>query len=146
MMDTATRRVGSRTGVWRREPFAATGSAGRQVLPRTEEERQRAQQLDALVSELSGSIATAALRLEILRCLDQFGPRLVREIPHAWPVTRQHVRSMVSRLIEDGLLAIAGNGTPGAPRPLRLTEEGARVLEEIDWNETIRLADKERVR
>jgi hypothetical protein len=105
--------------------------------------RQRAGKLAKLVNELSGNGAAATLRLEVLRYLDQFGPSLIREIPRAWPITRQHIRSQAGRLMEDGLLSFAENGDPGAPRRLNLTEEGRRVLEEIDWNETIRLADEE---
>ncbi len=97
--------------------------------------------LDALVSELSGTGAVAKLRLAILRHLDQFGPRIMLEIPHAWPVTREYVRAAASRLVEDGLLAFVENGGPGIQRPLRLTPDGTRVLEEIDWTETIRRLD-----
>ena len=55
-----------------------------------------------------------------------------------------HVRAMVRRLTANDLLACAEVGGPGAPRPLKLTEEGTRVLEEIDWDETIRLVEEER--
>jgi DNA-binding MarR family transcriptional regulator len=127
----------------RPRPFAPTGSTGRRTAVSMEDVRERAVRLEALVKELSGNGSTAGLRLEILRHLDQFGPGLVREIPHAWPVTRSHVRAMASRLIEEGLVAYVEAGDPGAPRALGLTEEGTRVLEEIDWNETIFLAEEE---
>jgi hypothetical protein len=115
----------------------------REVAVEREDAGQRAFRLDALVSELSGTGATAKLGLAILRYLDQFGPCLLREIPQAWPLKRPHVRAMASRLAGDGLLAYAEVGGPGAPRPLKLTDEGTRVLEEIDWNETIRLLEEE---
>jgi len=95
------------------------------------------------VIELGGSDATATLGLAILRHLDQFGPCLLREIRQAWPRTRSHVRGVARRLADDGLLAYVEAGGPGAPRSLKLTEEGTRVLEEIDWNETIRLVEEE---
>ena len=143
MRNVATNRAEPRTQAGRRQRPVAAGSAGREVREKTQDVRRRARRLDALVRELSGKGAAAVLRLEILRHLDQFGPRLVREIPRAWPVTRQHVRSLAGSLVTDGLLAFLGNGDLGAPRRLGLTEEGRRVLEEIDWNETIRLVEKE---
>lgn len=143
MRNVATTRTEPRTKAQRRQRSSEAGSAGREVRGKTENMRRRARRLDTLVSELSGNGAAAVLRLEILRHLDQYGPRLVREIPRAWPVTRQHVRSLAGRLVEDGLLAFTGDGDPAAPRRLDLTEEGRRVLEEIDWNETIRLVEEE---
>lgn len=128
----------------RRSRISAGGvPAGREIPVDRREAQPQARQLDALVNELKGEDFAAMQRLEILRYLDQFGPRLVREIPHMWPITRQHIRSLVKRLVEDGLLAFAGNGANGTPRQLGLTEAGSRVLEEIDWSETIRLADEE---
>lgn len=125
-----------------RIPAGAVPVSG-DILVDTRERRQRARRLDALVNELSGKGATAILRLGILRHLDQFGPRLVRELPREWPITRQHVRRLANRLIDDGLLAFTRNGDSGSPRRLDVTEEGRRVLEEIDWNETLRRADEE---
>lgn len=139
---TAT-KTEPRNPAQRRRRSAAAVTAGRGIRAQTEDVRRQARRLDALVSELSGNGASAALRLEILRHLDQFGPRLVREIRRKWPVTRQHVRSSAVRLVADGLLAFTGSGEPTAPRRLGLTEEGRRVLEEIDWNDTIRLVEEE---
>jgi DNA-binding MarR family transcriptional regulator len=143
MRNVATNRAESRTQVQRRQRSNVAGSAGPEVRAKTEEVRRRARRLDALVRELNRGSAASVLQLEILRHLDQYGPRLVREIPRAWPVTRQHVRSLAERLVADGLLAFVGNGDPATPRRLGLTEEGRRVLEEIDWNETIRLVEEE---
>lgn len=102
------------------------------------EARERSRRLEALVQELSGTAGTAALRLEIMRDLDQFGPRRVRAIPRAWPVTRQHVRAMVNRLVGVGLAEYVDSGDRTSARQVRLTEAGTRVLEEIDWAEAVR--------
>lgn len=141
MIHVANTKVGARSRGRDTRTSTGTESDSRRVALATEDARQRALRLEALVSELSGPGAMAELRLAILRHLDQFGPRLVLEIPRAWPVTRVHVRAAANRLVEDGLLAFVGNGGPGAGRPLRLTQDGTRVLEEIDWTETIRRLD-----
>jgi hypothetical protein len=141
MISVASIRTAVRNQVRRTRSGAATASGTRRVAIKPEDARQRALRLDALVSELSETNAMAGLRLAILRHLDQFGPRLVVEIPRAWPVTREHVRAAANRLVEDGLLAVEGKAGRGAPRRLGLTQDGTRLLEEIDWTETIRLVD-----
>ena len=143
MMHVMDTKRGARTRVRRTRPVEAAGIANVRVAVEREDFGQRALRLDALVSELSGTRAAGRLGLAILRHLDQFGPCLLREIPQAWPWTRSHVRAMARRLAVDGLLACVEVGEPGVPRPLELTEEGTRVLEEIDWNETIRLLEEE---
>jgi DNA-binding MarR family transcriptional regulator len=102
------------------------------------EARERSQRLEALVRELSGTAGAAALRLEIMRDLYQFGPRPVRAIPRAWPVTREHVRAMVNRLVGVGLAEFVEDDDSPSTRQVRLTEAGTRVLEEIDWVEAVR--------
>ncbi|UCC81952.1 MAG: hypothetical protein JSW46_13200 [Gemmatimonadota bacterium] len=88
------------------------------------------------MDELSGGGALATLRLSLLRTLDQFGPQTVAEIPRAWPLTREHIRRAIRSLAEDGLLELRIDGI--SSRNARLTDVGRRVLDEIDWTETIR--------
>jgi hypothetical protein len=88
----------------------------------------------ALVAELSSPDAAATLRLGILRHLDQFGPQAAAEIPRAWPVTRGHMRAAARRLAADGLVEVLENGAG----PVAISEGGRRVLDEIDWTETVR--------
>lgn len=88
---------------------------------------------DAHVRELSGPGAAAALRLSTLRHLDQFGPQVAAEIPRGWPVIRGHIRAAVRRLAADGLVEILENGAGS----VAISEGGRRVLDEIDWTETI---------
>ena len=85
------------------------------------------------VAELSGPGAAAALRLSILRHLDQFGPQATAEIPRGWPVTRGYIRAAVRRLAADGLVEMLENGAGS----VAISEGGRRVLDEIDWTETI---------
>lgn len=117
----------------------ATGGPTRQgqhMAHRPLQRDARRRQVAALVDELSGGGALATLRLSLLRTLDQFGPQTVAEIPRAWPLTREHIRRAIRSLAEDGLLELRIDGI--SSRNARLTDVGRRVLDEIDWTETIR--------
>ena len=94
----------------------------------------RTERISARVSDLSAPDASAALRLGILRRMDQFGHQQARDIPRAWPITPAHIRAAIRRLIADGLVELDGNREG---RASRLTEHGRRVLDEIDWTETV---------
>lgn len=107
---------------------------------RTDRTDVRRRQLSALVEELGGSSAPARLRLNLLRTLDQFGPLAVAEIPRAWPITREHIRRAIRWLNDDGLAQVGKDGT--GSRAVRLTEDGRRVLDEIDWTETVRSMER----
>lgn len=76
----------------------------------------------------------APLRLDVLRLLDQFGPRLVREIPSGWPITRQHIRVTVESLLADGLVERAAGRADQGPRMVQLTAAGRRVVDQADWD------------
>jgi predicted transcriptional regulator len=93
------------------------------------------------VDELSGGGALATLRLSLLRSLDQFGPQTVTEIPRAWPLTREHIRQAIRSLADDGLLQLRVNGV--GSRTAWLTHLGRRVLDEVDWTETIRSMERD---
>ncbi|NIR46280.1 MAG: hypothetical protein GWN99_17735 [Gemmatimonadetes bacterium] len=93
------------------------------------------------MEELGATNATARLRLDVLRRLDQFGPLTLTEIPRAWPVTRQHIRGAVRWLVEDGLLAVGGR--PESEGRYELTGDGQRVLDEIDWTTSIEEMQRE---
>jgi hypothetical protein len=95
----------------------------------------RRRRLAALVQELGGHGATARLRLGLLRSLDQFGPQVAAEMPRAWPITRQHVRRAIRWLTDDGLVEIVSDGSGSGS--VRLTGDGRRVVDEIDWSETV---------
>ncbi len=101
----------------------------------------RRRQVAALVDELSGGGALATLRLSLLRSLDQFGPQTVTEIPRAWPLTREHIRQAIRSLADDGLLQLRVNGV--GSRTAWLTHLGRRVLDEVDWTETIRSMERD---
>ena len=94
----------------------------------------RTERISARVAELSAPDASAALRLAILRQLDQFGSQQARDIPRAWPITPAHIRAAIRRLIADGLVELDGYREGHASR---LTEHGRRVLDEIDWTEAV---------
>lgn len=117
----AIRRAGGRQAATRRPPEAHT-------------RRRR------LVDELSGPDAFAALRLDLLRTLDQFGPWSAAEIPRDWPLTRKHIRWAIRSLADDGLLEVDNESVT---RTLRLTQLGRRVLDEIDWTETVRTMERD---
>jgi ribosomal protein S19E (S16A) len=121
----------------RAETFRDTASRRelkrQQMAPRARSLAQ-SERIAARVSEFSVPNASAALRLSVLRRLDQFGSQEARDIPHAWPVTGAHVRAAVRQLRADGLVEL---DTTRAGRANRLTAHGRRVLDEIDWTETV---------
>jgi DNA-binding transcriptional ArsR family regulator len=125
-----------------RSPAAARPARQRQdTARRPDRPDARGRQVKALVDELSGAGVLGTLRLSLLRTLDQFGPQTVTEIPRAWPVTRQHVRRAIRSLADDGLLELRIDGS--GSRTARLTHVGRRVLDEIDWTETIRSMERD---
>jgi hypothetical protein len=101
----------------------------------------RTERISARVSDLSATDASAALRLGILRRLDQFGPQEAREIPRAWPVTRFNIRAAVRWLVADGLVEVGRY--LGSRNVIRMTDHGRRVLDEIDWTETVRSMERD---
>lgn len=72
--------------------------------------------------------AIGQLRAHVLSILAERGPQTASEIPRRWPVTRQHVRAMVRRLLKEGVVEPApeGCGRPGAVR-LIASPEGVPV-------------------
>lgn len=110
---------------------AARGRESQALASRWTTGRIRAQ-----VSELSATSVAARVALDVLRRLDQFGPLTVAEIPRAWPVTRQHVRSTLRWLAAEGLVAVVAD-TAGLARRFQLTSDGRRVFDEIDWTQAV---------
>jgi len=61
------------------------------------------------------------------------GPRSVPEIPRAWPVTRTLIRSLVRRLMADGVVEPAD---AGSVRRVRLTALGLSTMAGLDTRTT----------
>lgn len=105
------------------DPIELTVSGAR---PRPGEDRMR---------KLTAADAPGALRRDILRALERYGPLTAAEIPRSWPVTRQHVRDVMREMADDGLVGVT-SGDYGC-RSFRLTDLGRRCLEELDWSAAI---------
>jgi hypothetical protein len=94
-----------------------------------------------LVTELSAGDAAAGVRLTVLRRLDQFGSLTPAEIPRAWPLTRAHIRGAIRWLTADNLVAAVVQNDSASR--FQLTRDGRRVLDEIEWTQTVRELERE---
>lgn len=70
----------------------------------------------------------AELDRAVLRTLQRHGPRPVRELPHRWPLTRQHLRFLVAELVDRGLARVQPAPGPGREPGVAITARGRALL------------------
>lgn len=88
-------------------------------------------QLRSLAKEMKAEAGAFSGRLEILRALDRRSPQRVEELARVSPVGSSWIEWLVETLCDDGLLERVHDGEAGA---IRMTAEGRRVLDEIEWD------------
>jgi DNA-binding MarR family transcriptional regulator len=78
------------------------------------------------IAETVPADALETVGRSILDFVGREGPVALGDLPARWPLTRHHVRRVVSRLADEGLLAVA---PPAAGvTVLSLTSRGRRVV------------------
>lgn len=88
--------------------------------------------LNGTISAEAAARPGTAWRADVIRFLDRRGPRRVGEIPRQWPLTDRHLRHIVVRLIEEGLVErVAVPETVDGP-VVRLTADGRERARRLD--------------
>jgi DNA-binding HxlR family transcriptional regulator len=90
---------------------------------------------EVVIRKLTAADASGALRRDVLRALDRYGPLTAAEIPRSWPITRPHVRDLLRDMVTDGLLEVTAESY--GCRSFRLSDLGRVCLEELDWSAAI---------
>src|SRR5262245_22520126 len=77
---------------------------------------------------------TGALR-SIMRSLDKLGEQTVPQMARACAVSRQHVQTIVSLLVEEGLVELAPNPAHKRSPLARLTPLGKKAVDAMNRDE-----------
>lgn len=85
-----------------------------------------------VAEEIYGEGGRSTARRGILRGLARYGAQTVPQLARARSVTRQDVQPVVDALAREGLVALVANPAHARSRLVRVTPEGARLVQEMD--------------
>ena len=100
-------------------------------------------QLRQVAAEVHGEGPRSGGRRNLLKELDRLGPRTVPQMARSRSVSRQHVQSHVNELASEGYVELKDNPAHKRSRLVQLTEEGRRVLAEMERREMRAFANLE---
>lgn len=96
--------------------------------------------LRVVADQVHGQGELTAGRRGILFELDRFGPRTVPQMARARPVARQHIQSLVDKLIADGLVELDENPAHKRSSLVRLSGCGKALVDVMNRREADFLA------
>lgn len=96
--------------------------------------------LRMVTDQVHGQGELTAGRRGILFELDRFGPRTVPQMARARPVARQHIQSLVDKLIADGLVELDENPAHKRSSLVRLSGRGKTLVDVMNRREADFLA------
>ncbi len=111
--------------------------------------RSKIEALDTLVAEATalshrfrsvaaqshGDAAVTGGMREVLILVERDGPQTVPRIARARPASRQHIQSLVNKLLDLGLVELIDNPAHKRSRQVRITANGRQKLTELDDQE-----------
>ncbi len=87
-----------------------------------------------LANEIKAGTGEFSGRLEVLRALDRRSPQRVEELAGVSPAGSRWIEWLVKTLCDDGLLEMVRDREDSV---IRMTAEGRRVLDEIEWDAAV---------
>lgn len=93
-----------------------------------------------VADEIYGEHGRGTARRGVLRGLLRYGPQTVPALARARSVKRQTIQPVVDALAADGLVAFVKNPAHARSHLVRITPEGARLVEQMDVVDTRVLA------
>lgn len=100
-----------------------------------EEVRRLKQRMRALTDKLHADIPLTGGMLGVLRDIDRYGPRTVPNIARSRWVSRQHIQSLVNKLLELGDVELVANPAHKRSHLVALSAQGQGRVEGIKSRE-----------
>lgn len=100
-----------------------------------DETRSLFHRLKRAAEEVHGQGKLSAGLRGLLMSLERQGPQTVPQMARARPVSRQHVQTLVNRLLEQGLVELADNPAHKRSKLVCLTRQGKATVDEMKRRE-----------